>query len=97
MSSKFANNGTLSANRRLNALRYRYKKFYGLALEQAYLLKQNPCEICGNKAKKMCIDHEHDGTSNFRGVLCLQCNVRVGWLETKKDIILKYLDKHKEK
>lgn len=93
MNSKFANNGTLSINKRLNQRRYNSRAKYGLELEEAIKLRENPCEICGEKAKKMCIDHKHDGTSNYRGVLCQQCNTRLGWFESKKEIILNYLNK----
>jgi hypothetical protein len=56
MKSKFANNGTLPENFRLNQLRYDAKKKYGLSLAEVQYLRSQPCEICGVKAKKMCID-----------------------------------------
>ena len=88
---KFANNGTLPANLRLNQLRYDAKKKYGLSLDEIAYLRKQPCEICGTHAKKMCIDHKIPGT--YRGVLCQQCNVRLGWLEKRTDVILKYLER----
>jgi hypothetical protein len=88
---KFANNDTLPANLRLNQLRYDVKKKYGLTLDEAQYLRNQPCEICGVKAQKMCIDHKIPKT--YRGVLCQQCNVRLGWLEKYCDVILKYKDR----
>jgi len=89
--SKFANNGTLSPQKKLVQSRYDAKKKYGLTLEKAKELRKTPCEICGINANKMCIDHKIAGT--YRGVLCQQCNVRLGWLEKNLDVILKYKDK----
>jgi hypothetical protein len=88
MSHKFANNGTLPENLKLNQLRYDARKKYGLSLEDAKLLRSLPCDICGVLAKKMCIDHKIPRT--FRGTLCQQCNTRLGWFEKRKDVILAY-------
>jgi hypothetical protein len=88
---KFANNGTLSQQKRLNQLRYDQRKKYGLSLEEAQALRKKPCEICGVKALKMCIDHKIPRT--YRGVLCQQCNTRLGWLEKNLEIILDYIER----
>ena len=88
---KYANNGTLSLERRLKALKDTAKIRYGLTLEKAEELRLQSCEICGVKANKMCIDHKIPKT--YRGVLCQQCNVRVGWLEKHFDVINKYLER----
>jgi hypothetical protein len=93
--SKFANNGTLPATLRENQRRHDAKKFYGLSLEEADFLRTCSCDICGTLAKKMCIDHKIPGT--FRGVLCQQCNTRLGWFEKYKDIILDYKDRPPQK
>ncbi len=63
----------------------------GVSQEQARKLRCEPCDICGKKAKKMCIDHKIPGT--YRGVLCQQCNTRLGWLEKNLDLILGYKDR----
>ena len=89
--SKFANNNTLSIEKRIIQLRHDVNKKYGLSLEKAQELRNQPCQICGIKAKKMCIDHIIPKT--YRGVLCQQCNGRLGWLEKHLDIILIYKDK----
>jgi hypothetical protein len=91
MKHKFANNGTLPANLRLNQLRYDVKKKYGLSLEEATYLRSQKCEICGQKASKMCIDHKIPKT--YRGVLCQQCNTRLGWFEKNIDVILQYIER----
>ena len=95
MTHKFANNGTLPANLRLNQRRYDAKKKYGITLEKADELRKQPCEICGKKESKMCIDHKEPKT--YRGVLCQQCNTRLGWLEKHLDVILEYKDRKPQK
>ena len=87
--SKFANNGTTSQAKRKIQLKYDAKKRYGLDIEEAKLLREQPCKICGVKAKKMCIDHKIPGT--YRGILCQQCNTRLGWFEKLSESILEYV------
>jgi Recombination endonuclease VII len=89
--NKFTNNNTLPENLRRNQLRYDVKKKYGLTLEEVSKLRTLPCEICGILAKKMCIDHKVPQT--FRGVLCQQCNTRLGWLEKNFEVILNYKER----
>jgi len=92
MKSKYANNGSTTPAQRLNQLKYQNKKFYGLSLDEAnYLRFTYSCEICGDKAKKMVIDHKIPGT--YRGILCQQCNTRLGWVERYKEIIDNYLER----
>lgn len=84
------NNNTLSSNKRKNQRRSDAKRKYGLTLEGADILRQEcSCEICGVKAKKMVIDHVVEGS--YRGVLCQQCNTRLGWYEKRKHEILYYV------
>ena len=90
--SKFANNGTLSPQRRLNQKKSDLKRFYGLSVAEAdYLRSTYSCEICRTKAKKMVIDHKIPGT--YRGILCQQCNTRLGWVEKYKEVIEEYLER----
>jgi 5-methylcytosine-specific restriction endonuclease McrA len=92
MKSKFANNGTTSPQKRLVQKRYDLKKNYGLSIAEAdYLRSTYCCEICGDKAKKMVIDHKIPGT--YRGILCQQCNTRLGWVERYKEVIDNYLER----
>ena len=89
--SKFANNGSLSPERLAKAKRDTVRQRYNLSLEEAEYLRSQPCEICGEKAKKMCIDHKIPKT--YRGVLCQQCNVRLGWFEKYRDTIEEYSER----
>lgn len=89
--SKFANNGTCTPQQRLNQRKADAKRKYGLSLEEAEYLRQQPCEICSKKEKKMCIDHIIPRT--YRGVLCQQCNTRLGWFEKHSEIILTYVER----
>jgi hypothetical protein len=89
--SKFANNGTTTPAKRLNQKKYDLKTFYGLSIAEADYLRSQPCEICGEKAKKMCIDHKIPKT--YRGVLCQQCNTRLGWFEKYRDTISDYVER----
>ena len=59
------------------------------------------CEICGqierashnkHNVSKLCADHDHE-TCKFRGLLCSNCNRKLGWFENYKDKILNYLNK----
>jgi len=59
------------------------------------------CEICGKVEKishnkktlsKLAVDHDHK-TSKFRGLLCCDCNRKLGWFENLEEEILKYLHK----
>ena len=61
------------------------------------------CEICGkvetksnhknqNKPNNLSIDHNHN-TNKFRGLLCRNCNSRLGWYENNKEIIDNYLQR----
>lgn len=72
---------------------------------QNYRKSHPVCEICGNpetrstprgpnsaKPNQLSIDHDHS-TSHFRGLLCRNCNSRLGWLENNLDSIQSYLNK----
>jgi hypothetical protein len=89
--SKFANNGTLSPEKKLRQKKHDLKKKYGLSIAEADYLRNQECEICGVKAKKMCIDHKIPRT--YRGVLCQQCNTRLGWFEKYREVILEYTER----
>lgn len=66
--------------------------------EQEYDLmfqnQQGRCALCGtdnpsNKRQKTwCIDHDHV-TGRVRGLLCMGCNLSIGWYERCKDKIEK--------
>lgn len=52
------------------------------------------CLICnadfGLEAKRACVDHDHY-TGSVRGLLCTQCNTRIGWLEKNIYRLIPYL------
>lgn len=58
------------------------------------------CDICGReeiavnymtkKVQNLSTDHDHK-TGHFRGLLCKRCNRALGWYETYKDSIEKYM------
>lgn len=70
-------------------------------LEQ-YRQQHIVCEICGkaetsstsnpNRINRLSVDHNHT-TNKFRGLLCRNCNSRLGWYENHKDIIDLYLQR----
>lgn len=71
------------------------RRRYGFdSYEHLKSYRDRPCEICGVKAGKMCIDH-HGPAGVFdqthRGVLCQQCNTRLGWFERNREVIVEYL------
>ena len=78
-------------------LRARYKSAYGLTLEQVDTLKSlrnGRCWICGEKPKRLFIDHCHK-TNKVRGCLCPSCNTFLGRIEANRKIlpgIALYLD-----
>ncbi|KKN10331.1 hypothetical protein LCGC14_1037690 [marine sediment metagenome] len=68
----------------------RYKKLYGLTLEQVAKLKNindNACWIC-NKKGRLFIDHCHK-TGKIRGILCPICNTYLGRIKDDINIIEK--------
>lgn len=83
----------------------RPKKLSGISLDVSYgdfvkYKNSHPvCEICGRreyvstggkKPNSLAIDHQH-GTNHFRGLLCQQCNTKLGWFEKNKESVLAYL------
>lgn len=80
----------------------RIKKNYNITNEQAVRLiekqDKNICEMCnGNNSdkKRLGIDHNHT-SGKIRGVLCFDCNTRLGILENKKFVAKAkiYLEKY---
>lgn len=59
------------------------------------------CEICGmpstvstvkgkSEPNALSVDHDHE-TNRFRGLLCQNCNSRLGWYENHKAVIEEYI------
>lgn len=80
-------------NYQISQIKYKFKV---TKEEAAALLKaiEGRCSICGNTwSKKLCIDHDHR-TGRIRGVLCHNCNVVLGFVDDRIDILermVKYL------
>lgn len=77
-------------------IRYATSK-YGLKIEDYYDLlnkQDNKCAICKKiecpTGRNFAIDHDHE-TGKIRGLLCLNCNANLGWLENQKDSVDDYL------
>ena len=81
--------------------RHRYKKIYGLTVEQydSLLARQHgQCAICGTSTprgryNKWHIDHDHV-TNEIRGILCNKCNAGLGFFKDDAELLraaLKYL------
>src|SRR5208282_209675 len=73
------------------------RRFHISRAEQLRLYSQ-PCRICGQHAKTMCIDHDHSCCPGketcgecIRGVLCHQCNARLGWFERNQEKIIEHI------
>jgi hypothetical protein len=56
---------------------------------KSYLTNNSACEICG-RTIKCHPDHDHS-TLKFRGALCTNCNMNLGWFEQNKANIKSYL------
>lgn len=75
------------------------------AFMEEYRKAHPVCQICGkperktarngvykgNRIQNLCVDHIH-GTNRFRGLLCNDCNRKLGWFENNKNEILHYLE-----
>lgn len=73
---------------------------YGITkedVEKKLLEQNNQCAICGvlfDDKILPCVDHEHDPTKKFRGMLCRTCNSGLGMFKECVNILekaIKYL------
>ncbi len=85
--------------------RYNYKKKYGVTVEwydNTLKAQKGKCAICGTEEvgfdrKHFCIDHCHK-TGEVRGLLCIQCNLSLGYVKDDEKVLEKmisYLKKHR--
>ena len=98
------NNGKVSHSKKMNKfVKAKNGQILDITYQQLEDYKKTHfvCEICGqperashNKKEisKLCRDHDHK-TSKFRGLLCSNCNRKLGWFETYKQEINNYLNK----
>lgn len=84
--------------------RYTYRRLYGITVEDydTTLEKQGGhCAICparepGRGRKYFVVDHNHE-TGEFRGLLCIPCNLLLGYAKDSSEILnsaIKYLGGH---
>jgi len=68
----------------------RVKWRYGITLEQitAQLKKQDgKCAICQDELTRSYVDHKHNDSRTFRGLLCSNCNGGIGLLKDNPSVI----------
>lgn len=84
--------------------RHLLRRNYGITVDEydAILAQQNGvCAICGNRCKSgraLAVDHDHI-TGKLRGLLCMNCNRAIGWLNGDPDLIVRaaeYVLSHRE-
>jgi len=77
------------------AFKSNLKIHFNLTVEQYYTLLKNQngvCYICEKEDPKhnLSVDHDHK-TGEIRGLLCMSCNLKLGWFEKHNTNIFKYL------
>jgi hypothetical protein len=64
---------------------WRYMKKYGITVEQfdaMVIAQKGLCAACGHAPTgRLHVDHDHE-TERVRGLLCLPCNMALGFLES---------------
>lgn len=69
----------------------RLRTRYGITLEQFEEVLEaqgNVCAVCKKPDKVFCLDHNHK-TLKFRGIVCLNCNLRViGGARDKDELLI---------
>ena len=70
---------------------------YGITIEdydRMFQEQQGCCAICNKHQSKFSralhVDHNHE-TKQVRGLLCKNCNMKIGWLEKRWNLIHTYL------
>lgn len=78
-----------------------YKTHYGMTPEQFDEMVRNQggkCAICGadkpgGRGARFHVDHDHV-TGTVRGLLCVRCNMKLGWYEKYQSEVMDYLLAH---
>lgn len=68
-----------------------YKRMFKEQKGLCAICKQPERAVLNGRVKALCVDHNHE-TGEVRRLLCLGCNVKLGWLETNLDVVLDYLN-----
>ena len=81
------------ANENWSSKQKRSRKNYGIdaATYDRRMATSDCCEVCGNSELRLCYDHCHD-TMEFRGILCLKCNLGIGHLGDTVEGVQRALD-----
>ena len=64
--------------------------------KQLFIKQQGVCAICHKSIEiiSSCVDHDHK-TGKIRGLLCVTCNTRIGYIESDWiELAKQYLAKH---
>ena len=76
---------------------YDLKRFYGITLDdynRIFIEQTGCCAMCGRHQsefkKRLAVDHDHK-TGKIRGLLCTNCNLKLGILEDKNLVELSKL------
>lgn len=82
------------------AYSYSLKYNYGITFTQFQSIfdQQNGmCVICARGNIRLIVDHDHE-TKQIRGLICVRCNIMLGYIETTSTEIyeraMKYIHKH---
>lgn len=77
----------------------RLRRTYNITIDEydkMVIEQDNKCAICKNKfdiGKYAQVDHDHK-TGKVRGLLCTNCNTRLGWYESNYIEMYNYLKKY---
>lgn len=71
--------------------------------DRLYKMQHGKCAICGkseqDNGKQLAADHNHS-TGEFRGLLCITCNLALGYIYDNIELLenmLKYLERHEQR
>lgn len=62
------------------------RRLFGVSLKKFQRTKK--CLLCQRKVKRLVADHNHK-TDTYRGVLCVTCNLMLGWIERFPNMLRK--------
>lgn len=77
--------------------KYYLKHTYGITLadyDEMLEQQRGGCAICGgvsSDGSRLAVDHDHE-TGEVRGLLCMNCNLKLGWYDKNKQNVDVYLE-----
>lgn len=72
------------------ALALSRRKIYGVdagVYDSLFEEQDGACAICGVRSDKLFVDHDHRAETNHRGLLCMRCNLGIGYLQDDPDVV----------